>query len=468
MVTAVSDGSGHYRTTLGEGEGTFRGVPFLIMDEVSQRGGQRVARREFPQRSDGGADSLGTKMRERTFQCVVLGGDYMAQRDALMTALDAPGQGELVHPYWGTLPVVIESWDSRESLSAQGRCDFTISCLPPLSTTAPQASDDTEQQVADAADNVTAAAEENFTNSWSLDGLSLSDMDTVIKGVTDTLADIEGAVNSMLSWVDDVQHTLGLIDAMKANAEHLINAPAQLASALSSSLGSIRTICSVSDSLATYRHMSARMGLTGNGVVMTSSRYQRHLQTNLWRTKRGLSPQVRVLPVSAQQALANLESLDFFMAQCILTCLTQSFSDSLTQAVQVAQQRARQSGLSKVYDATMPATWVLESRAQAQDGVSVLASAWDDVMLQASTLRWSGLSREARTMRLLILADTRERILLLPKSDRVTTTLMEPALLTMHRYAGDCRGWQTMARRNDVINPLFVPGGADVEVLSHG
>ena len=211
MATAVSDGSGHYRSALGEGKGTFRGVPFLIMDDVSQRGGQRVARREFPQRNDGGADSLGTKMRERTFKCVVLGSDYMAQRDALIAALDTPGQGELVHPYWGTVQVVIESWDSRESLNAQGRCDFNVSCLPPLSTTAPVARADTEQQLADAAASTTANAEGEFADAWSMEDLSLSDIDTVIEGVTDTIEAMEESINSMLSWVDDVQHTLGLL-----------------------------------------------------------------------------------------------------------------------------------------------------------------------------------------------------------------------------------------------------------------
>ncbi len=474
MATAVSDGSGHYRSALGEGKGTFRGVPFLIMDDVSQRGGQRVARREFPQRNDGGADSLGTKMRERTFKCVVLGEDYMAQRDALITALDTPGQGELVHPYWGTVQVVIESWDSRESLNAQGRCDFNVSCLPPLSTTAPVANADTEQQLADAADSTTANAEGEFADAWSMDDLSLSDIDTVIEGVTDTIEAMEESINSMLSWVDDVQHTLSLLDEMKANVEHLINMPADLANSFSQSINSVRSICDVSDSLATYRHMGARMGFTdssASGASMSVSRYQRHQQSNAKRASLGEAPQVRVSPVSNLQALTNLEALNFFVAQSILTNLTRSFADSLTQAVQVAQLRTRQPALAgnqTGLGSAATSAWVLESRSQALESASQLANAWEEVMLQASTLRWLGLSRSARAMRLLLLADTRTRALLLPRSETVTTTIVEPALITVHRHTGDCRGWQTMARRNDLINPLFVPGGTLVEVLTHG
>lgn len=468
MATAVSDGSGHYRATLGNGRGTFRGVPFLVIDEVSQRGGQRVARREFPQRNDGGADSLGTKMRERTFKCVVLGNGYMVQREALIAALDTPGQGELVHPYWGTLSVVIESWDSRESLSAQGRCDFTISCLPPLSTTAPKASADTEQQVANTATSVTDSAEAEFAGAWSLENLSLSDIDTVIKGVTGTIETIEGSVNSMLSWVDNVQHTLGLLHEMKASVEHLINIPADLAASFSRSINSVRSICDVSDSLATYRNMGAKMEVMGSDSPMTSSRYLRHLQTNQQRAIKGESPQVRVSPVNNPQALANLEALNFFVAQSILSNLTLSFSDSLTQAVLAAQQRTQQSGLTSTRSSAVSASWILESRSQALNSANSLAHAWDDVMLHASTLRWSGLSRDARTMRLLVLADTRTRALLLPQSDNVSTAIVEPALVTVYRYTGDCRGWQTMARRNDLVNPLFVPGGVEVEVLTNG
>lgn len=475
MATAVSDGSGHYRSQLGDGKGSFRGVPFLIIDDVSQRGGQRVARREFPQRNDGGADSLGTKMRERTFKCVVLGEDYMAQRDALIAALDTPGQGELVHPYWGAVQVVIESWDSRESLNAQGRCDFNVSCLPPLSTTAPKASADTEQQLADAAASTTANAEGEFADAWSMEDLSLSDIDTVIEGVTDTIEAMEESINSMLSWVDDVQHTLGLLDEMKANVEHLINMPADLASSFSQSINSVRSICDVSDSLATYRHMGARMGFSdssSSGAAMSASRYQRHQQSNAQRASRGEAPQVRVSPVSNLQALTNLEALNFFVAQSILTNLTRSFADSLTEAVQAAQAREQPVGLSGAGHgagrSAVSVAWVLESRTQAQESAAQLANAWEEVMLNASTLRWPGLSRDARAMRLLLLADTRVRALLLPSSTTVTTTTVEPALVTVYRHTGDCRGWQTMARRNDLINPLFVPGGVAVEVLTNG
>lgn len=475
MAIAVSDGSGHYRSQLGSGKGSFRGVPFLIMDDVSQRGGQRVARREFPQRNDGGADSLGTKMRERTFKCVVLGEDYMAQRDALIAALDTPGQGELVHPYWGSVQVVIESWDSRESLNAQGRCDFNISCLPPLSTTAPKANADTEQQLVDAAASTTANAEGEFADAWSMEDLSLSDIDTVIEGVTDTIEAMEESINSMLSWVDDVQHSLGLLDEMKANVASLINTPADLASSFSQSISSVQSICGVSDSLATYRHMGARMGFSGSGTsaaAMNASRYLRHLQSNARRASRGEAPLVRTSPVRSVQALVNLEVLAFFVAQSILTNLTCAFANSLTEAVQAAISREHPAVLALAGHmagrSAVSAKWVLESRAQAREGAEDLASAWDEVMLQASTLGWAGLSRDARTMRLLLLADTRERALLLPQSNTIATTMMEPALVTVYRHTGDCRGWQTMARRNDVINPLFVPGGVEVEVLTNG
>lgn len=468
MATAVSDGSSHYRSTLGTGRGSFRGVPFLIIDDVSQRGGQRVARREFPLRSDGGADSLGSKMRERTFRCVVLGTDYMAQRDTLIAALDASGQGALVHPYWGSLDVVIESWSSRESLNAQGRCDFTITCLPPLSTTAPIAALDSEKQVKDAAGALTDAAKGDFGDAWSLDGLSLSDINTVITGVNDKIQGIEESVKSMLGWVDDVQQTLSLLAEMKANIENLINLPADLAQSFEQAINSIQGICDTSDALATYKHMGARLDLaSGSGSPNNSLlRLSRHQEANQWRSLQGVAPQVMISPVSSPQALQNLDYLDALVVALVLAALTTSFSAALTEAVQAAEARTRQRALDGALLTPGSAqTWLLESQSQAQAGAVVLAQSWEQAWLRASTLGWPDVTQQARLVRLALLTDTKLRAMQLPRSEQVTATTVEPALVLVYRHTGDCRNWQTMARRNDVIHPLFVPAGLALEVL---
>ncbi|WP_421209987.1 DNA circularization protein [Aeromonas enteropelogenes] len=471
--SAISDGSGNYQTTLGSGKGSFRGASFLIVDDVSQRGGQRTVRREFPLRSNGGADSLGSKMRERTFKCIVLGSGYIAERDALIAALDKPGQGELVHPLWGTIQVVIDSWDSVESLSAQGVCTFTITCLPPLSSTAPVVSVDTEQQVgagADAADN---AAQGDFTDAWSVDDLSLSDIETVIDSTTDTIQGIKESVDSMLSWVDDVQTVLGKLDELKGEVENLIYTPARLASDLSGIISSVRSLCSVSDAIATYKHMAARLDLSVStaGASLSSVQLYRHNNKNMSRALRGQAVQVRSSAAASVQALANIEALDFLVEALLLAAMTITASDALGEAQTLAAERriSRLQGEPLSVTAlrvTRSARQTPESRQQINMAAAVLAQAWEDVAMKASPLRWAKTAATAWSVRLALISDAKTRGEMLPRSITITPTRTEPALVTTYRALGDCRDWQTTARRNGVPNPLFMPGGEQLEVLS--
>ncbi|HDC1985918.1 TPA: DNA circularization N-terminal domain-containing protein, partial [Salmonella enterica] len=101
-VSGMRDATGLKKSGVA-GQGTFRGVPFLVYREQRQRGGRRLVKREYPLRDTGSSDDLGRKLRERTFTAIVLGDDRDSQRDALIAALEAPGAGELNHPEFGVL-----------------------------------------------------------------------------------------------------------------------------------------------------------------------------------------------------------------------------------------------------------------------------------------------------------------------------------------------------------------------------
>lgn len=105
---------------------SFRGVPFRI-DSASLIAGRRLARHEYPQRDMPYLEDMGRKAREYRIEAMILGSDYMRGRDELIAALEAPGAGQLVHPYYGTLQVVV-SGDCEVSESTQhgGLASITI------------------------------------------------------------------------------------------------------------------------------------------------------------------------------------------------------------------------------------------------------------------------------------------------------------------------------------------------------
>ncbi|MCX9039695.1 DNA circularization N-terminal domain-containing protein, partial [Citrobacter portucalensis] len=126
-----------------DGAGSFRNVPFLIYREQRQTGGRRIVKREYPLRDKGGAIDLGRKLHEFSFTACLLGKDIENQKDNLIEALDAAGAGELSHPEFGTLQVLVETWECRNSADDLNYYEFTITVYPAAEDNAPEPSADT-------------------------------------------------------------------------------------------------------------------------------------------------------------------------------------------------------------------------------------------------------------------------------------------------------------------------------------
>lgn len=153
-------------------QGSFRGVPFRTVD-ASQRGGRRGEWHEFPQADTPWFEHLGRKGREISISCWVAGDDYRAQRDALITALEAEGSGTLVYPFKGELLVSAPEYECSESAVEGGIADFTITFVEtsgaPLTASAQV---DTPARAQAQADAVTAQAPETFAAKFSIDKVS--------------------------------------------------------------------------------------------------------------------------------------------------------------------------------------------------------------------------------------------------------------------------------------------------------
>lgn len=117
-----STGGGPPKRAIGA---TFRGVPFYV--SVAERtGGRKTVVHEYPFRDEPFAEDQGRRKRGFPVEGYVIGDDYLFDRDALITELEAPGVGELVHPYYGTRRVIAESFRVRESSGEGGWAQFSI------------------------------------------------------------------------------------------------------------------------------------------------------------------------------------------------------------------------------------------------------------------------------------------------------------------------------------------------------
>lgn len=93
---------------------SFRGVPFGV-DSAGGQAGRRNADHEYPFRDVGWVEDLGRSQRRFQIVGFVNGDDVIAQRQKMFDAVEAPGDGQLVHPTLGRIQVSLMNFDWEET-----------------------------------------------------------------------------------------------------------------------------------------------------------------------------------------------------------------------------------------------------------------------------------------------------------------------------------------------------------------
>ncbi|SNT29030.1 Mu-like prophage DNA circulation protein [Noviherbaspirillum humi] len=148
---------------------SFRGVPFSV-DGATLNAGRRLARHEYPQRDIPYMEDMGRKAREYKVEALIVGADYMAGRDRLLAAIEEAGPGQLVHPYYGTLSVVV-SGDVQltETTREGGMVKVTMTFVEAGQQETPQASTDTRAVLDDQKQASGEAIADSFASDFSVD-----------------------------------------------------------------------------------------------------------------------------------------------------------------------------------------------------------------------------------------------------------------------------------------------------------
>lgn len=209
---------------------SFRGVPFHVLTTGGQLG-RRTVVHEYPKRDLPYAEDLGRKARDFTLEAIIIGDDYMAGRDRLIDALEKSGPGELVHPYRGRLSVAVMTAQLSESTDKGGLAQFNITFIESGENLQPDTKADTRNQLVTAADSAQFEIESEFSDAFSIDGASFL-MDSALNTVSEALADIQSAANTLLGNLTSGPAFLHQIQSIAGQAGTLLQTPANLASSL--------------------------------------------------------------------------------------------------------------------------------------------------------------------------------------------------------------------------------------------
>ncbi|EDV0768347.1 multidrug DMT transporter permease [Salmonella enterica subsp. enterica serovar Javiana] len=468
------------------GKGSFRNIPFLIYKEQRERGGRNIVKREYPLRESGGADDLGPKLPAFTFTVIVQGDDAQAQRKALRDALYAPGAGELIHPDYGTLNVLIDNFESRYNVSEQRVVEFTINATPQANDTAPDTQKDTATALTTKAGSGLSSIFNTLADGWAVVSDNLHDLQAMADTVSEKIDALENTVNSV-GIMQDISAFAASFTAMKGNITSLITSPLRMAQQFAGIFSGLITLPSLpSLSLLGGKKRPRSGGVrTGTGqssaqdagitasvtpagsltapdeAVRSQGGTQLYQALSAFHDTLVTQDRQHDLNGLTPAAQANIRLLQSVLQSAVVLAQVQTAGSLLTMAV---AQAATPAGAGATTDTpiTVP---LLQSADDVQTVSHTLGQSLDAQVLAFSGQGYTRTALALREARLALVEDLTTRGVQLPGVSSVAVRTTEPALVTLYRTTGNSVQWQRFVRRNGVVNPLFVPGGSVVEVI---
>ncbi|MDC9620145.1 DNA circularization N-terminal domain-containing protein [Xenorhabdus sp. XENO-7] len=457
FMTLFNDTS--WRSRIGTGKGTFRNVPFYIMDDATVSGGRRVVRHEYPLRDDGETEDMGLTTREYSFTAVVFGDRYFDQRDALITALEKAEPGEMDHPYYGQQQVQIETYTVRESCYTGGVALFSVTFVPAANNTAPQVSQRPELKDKGLTDSTLA----DIAANWKIFTSAVNQATERLNAVANTVNTIVNGIRS-LPANSGMNQLLGAALGLKGSLKNLINTPDQLFGDISGLISGMADVATPDVANRALRQTSSGIQSQFRSHVPAVARLQQVINTT---TGIFIAKELSTLTLNAAAASAR----------------GQQFAPALTQA-------PFQTGLTPLQPADTPLTGLpLPERADplTSDAALLISDATiplietledvrqssaelDDTLMQliveTGDLGWFRTSEQLRDFRIVLLQQMQVTASALPTARPIRVVGTEPALVALYRETGSVAQISRFIRRNGIRHPAFVSGGLEVEVIN--
>ncbi len=403
-------------------QGSFRGVQFNVGDHTAG-GGRRVASHEYPYRDEGWAEDLGRSSRTWTIRCFVIGQDWASQRDALVTALEQSGAGTLIHPWLGSKQVVVDGdYQLTETTGEGGKATFSIPFREAGADQTPAATTDTQGQAQAAATNLQSTAATSAATGFSLTGQP----DFVQEALAGQLGSAGGAISAALAAVAPGSANIFALGqqlaAFTTAPLSLLGAPAALAMTIFSAVAAIGDQAAYADDA-----LQQLTGPTGAAVGNTHGLIG-------WGTDQAVPP--ALTPSTVAQAGNQV-----LLAQ-LVQCAAASAAVSVVASMDFTS-----------YD----------------DAIGIrdpLADQLDDLAVSIADSGNSALANAVDTLRVAMIIDVTARGGSLARLYQWTPPAPMPALVIAQRLYQDATRADEICDRNDIANPLFVPGGVALEVLT--
>ncbi|MBC7211872.1 MAG: DNA circularization N-terminal domain-containing protein, partial [Pseudomonas sp.] len=207
---------------------SFRGVPFHV-DNDSMPAGRRTQTHEYPQRDKPLVEDLGRVTREIKLAAFVIGEDCYLQRDNLLNALDKPGAGELVHPWYGRLTATATVCSVSHERREGGMVRFDLVFVEDGEKGFPAGVPNTARQLEDSSESLLESAIARYKAAMAV----VNRARLAVVALQNGIAGVQMAIAS------ELRQLTGLVSSVEALADMLINAPGNFAAMIRGQFASV-------------------------------------------------------------------------------------------------------------------------------------------------------------------------------------------------------------------------------------
>ncbi|HHC6515880.1 TPA: DNA circularization protein [Vibrio parahaemolyticus] len=429
---------------------SFRGVTFLL-DEAEGESGRRAVPHAYPKKELGYTEDNGKVLTNERISGRVVGEDYFEELATLLDALNQPGPGELIHPWFGVRKVQIGKVNHRLVIQKDGLATFNFEVFEYGENLFPTAKRDTANQV-----QVESAKSLDAAKSVFEDGFNIDALDGVGDMVDQYLDDLEEFTRGLPSLPESLREWTDRLIRTKDSIGNLLAVPGELAAQTMTLLEDVKGV--VTDpmrALDVYNNVLNRWQGARAELAVTGG-----LTRNI-QSENGFASSVPKVsnPTKSAAILANADAFKRLVLNSAVVSKASAMGDAdisfnLTDSVETVESL---SGAERKRLLTGPQL--------KQIGYAIadqLAERATEAVELGDSLVW----RQFRVLRQAVLSDTRERAELLPQVTIYTPITTVPVSLVAWQRNGDTETRESIVKRNGLSNPAFILPSDSIEVIN--
>ncbi|MGQ6371120.1 DNA circularization protein [Serratia marcescens] len=408
-------------------DASFRGVPFYFVD-VEGNSGRRAIPHAYPKKEVGWTEDHGAVLTQQQINGILLGSDYQAQFNRLLAALNTPGPGELVHPWFGVQRVQAGKVTHKLSTEEGGIAYISFEVFEAGEQLFPSQQEDTTATTLSAADSVKAAL---------ASGDYFAALDGVGNMVDTLLDDLQGFVTNLPTLPDALNEWMDRLNRFKDLAGIIVATPGELIRDITGLISDMKDL--VTD---------APWALQVYGQLRDK-----------WDGDRAAQAATKSL---ADNIAVNV---DTGFASSVTRSSTIDISDAMQANIDDFRQLVIVSSL--VATAETVATATFETSHDAQRTGDALAERLGEQAIDAVESGQRELWRSLRALRFAVANDVRIRSVQLPELRRVSPRQTTPVMLLAWRETGDAEQRDALVTRNRLRYPAFILPSQVIEVVGN-